>query len=212
MGGKDSKNEGPEQDWSQFQQSAQYNHTLNQAYSQRVEANYRGGEGWATGPQGNRPQNIKSEQKTLSAVKVDIDLDVKTLELKADPVHPNLFNLLFEVSNELPVVIWVHFVAKVYFDQERTALVNVVPKFPQDSRSVSLNPGKGQKVSAGVFTLYMGNYSFRELSRAFDDTIPVMITLEKQVKSAGTIDKVIYFCQIEQRTFTPSVISKSSLR
>ena len=211
MGGKDSKSEGQEQDWSQFQQSAHYNQTINQAYSQRVEANYRGGEGWATGPEGRRPGNVQSQQKTLSAVKVDIDLDVKTLKLEADPRLPNVFHLMFEVNNELPVDIWVCFVAKVYFDQERTTMVNVVPKYPQDSRGLSLNPGKGQVVSPGVFPLIFSNYSFRELSRAFDDTIPVLITLEKKVKTPGTIDKVIYFCQIEQKTMTPSVISKSSL-
>ena len=208
MGGKESKNE---QDWSQFQQSAQYSQTINQAYSQQVEANYRGGEGWATGPEGRGPQNIQSQQKTLSAVKVDIDLDVKTLKLEADPHQPNVFHLLFEVTNEELIDVWVCFVAKVYFDAERKSIVNVVPKHQEDSRGLALNPGKAQKVSPGVFPLIFSKYSFRELSRAFDDTIPLLITLEKKVKSPGTIDKVIYFCQIIQQTLTPSVISKSRL-
>lgn len=207
MGGNGSKQDNNERDWQQFQQHSQYDQVMREAYSQNVEATYSGG----YRPQGTVNPNIKSDHQSLSAVKVDFDIDPKTFKLENDPYTTNTFNLIFEVTNEAPIDIWISFVSLIQFDKNRTMVTNVKPKYPEDSRGLSLNPGKAQKINPGVFPLNFSRYSFRELSKAFNDTIPVLIVIDRKVKVMGLLEKVYYFCMIEQKSLTPSVISKSMI-
>jgi hypothetical protein len=93
MGNSDSNSQqGPGTDWSQFQRDPGYNATIQQAYSQTVEANYYGG-GRPSGPYGTPKDLPKTANQKMSAVKVDFDLEPSTFKLEADHYVPNLFSL-----------------------------------------------------------------------------------------------------------------------
>lgn len=204
MGGSNNKAaEGAS--WEQLNQNQHHAETRNQAYSQAVEATYRGGsraDPWASGP---KPALGVTEQK-LVPVKVDFDMDPKTTALEADPHTANLYHLKFQYTCEHPVMISVHFAAKITVDRQNGIITNIQPKFPNDSHRYTLQPTKSATMD---LRMNFNNYTFRELSRCFNDTIPILIIMESVQIVPNSLEKVVYFFQIEQKNLSLSVVSKS---
>ena len=206
MGNSESKNE--EGDWQQLQRNPQYNNVMGQAYSQSSEANYRDGRR-GYGPNHNPDaSNIGSGQQTLAAVKVDFDLDPKSLALAPDQYHPNVFNLTFKITSAVPLEMLVMFAAHVQLDRHSGGIAALNPKITEDVKTFSFQSGKDMPLP-GPCPLNFNKYTFKELARAFNDTIPILVMMDRKTKIPGFLEKVVYFLQVEQRTLTPTVISKS---
>lgn len=211
MGGSESKENEGGADWQALQHNPQYGQVKSQAYSQTSEATYYGGRR-PQGMYGMNEQNIKSEHQKLAAVKVDFDIDVKNLKLEASKSIPNVFDLIFTVTNSTPVDVYISFSAHLQLDRSTGSIMGINPKIPQDSRAYTFNSGTNQPPQGPPCQLNFSHYSFKELSRAYNDTIPVLLILERKTKLPGMLEKVIYFMQIAQKTLTPEVISKSSIQ
>ena len=209
MGLGGSKEEANARDWGALQQNPQYGQVRSQAYSQSVEANYYGGRRPDSYNKG--PEDIKSDHLKLSAVKVDFDIDVKNTKLEADKIRPNVFNLIFSVTSTVPVDVYVSFAAQITIDRQTGSMIGIKPKIPEDSRKFSFSSGTAMHPEGLPCQLNFQNYSFKELSRAYNDTIPLLIILERKTKMLGMLEKVIYFFQVQQKTLSPEVISKSKL-
>lgn len=208
MGNKESSSQSGEgHDWAHFQQNPQYINTMQQAYVQRGEARYDGNQ-FSYGFNEGVHRDIKTENQKMSAVKVDFDVETKSLRLEANSQVPNLFSLLMTIKAEVPIEVMIYFASKISYDRETKSIANILPRRPEDSRKFSFPSGE-IKIEPGQCTINFSNYTFKELSRAFDDVIPIVLIIDRRTKMPGHLEKVVYFLQIDQKTLTPSVINKS---
>lgn len=211
MGNKESSTQSGEgQDWSHFQRNPQYVNTLQQAYVQQGEARYDGGQ-TSYGFGQERTRDIKTENQKMSAVKVDFDIDTKSLKLEMDTMIPNQFSLLFTTKADVQIDVMIYFASKINYDRETKSITTIHPRRPEDCRKFSFDSGVNS-LKPGMCTINFSNYTFKELSRAFDDVIPIVVILDRKTKLPGFLEKVVYFLQIDQKTLTPSVINKSRHR
>jgi hypothetical protein len=208
MGNNESSNQsGAGRDWSTFQNNPEYVNTRQQAYVQQGEARYNGGNGSYGFGEGVHHE-IKSENQKMAAVKVDFDIDPKTLRLEADRYTANIFSLLADVKGAVPVQVMIYFASKINYERATKSILSINPRRPEDCRKFSF-PSGDSKLEPGMCTLNFSNYTFKELSRAFDDVIPIVIVLERTTKLPGLLEKVVYFLQVDQKTLSPNVINKS---
>lgn len=210
MGNSDS-NEQTNQtaDWSQWQNQQGYTNTMQQAYSQTEAARYQAGYQPQTGAYGQK-HIPESENKTMTAVKVDFDIDTNSLKLEPDMNIPNTFNLTGIIKSQVPVDVMIYYVAKLNIDRQSSAIQSIHPKRPEDCRKFSFGSGES-KLEPGMSQLNFSHYSFMELSKAFNDVIPILVILERKTKLPRMLEKVVYFLQIQQKDLTLKVISKSSI-
>ena len=185
-------------DWRQFEQRQQANPIRQQAYTQQQEADYRAGEHPRSGDMGYKKTEIKTEQQGhMTAVKVDFDLDVKTLQLEADNSRSNIFYFTADVNNDTPIDMYFYLASRIQINRSSAAIESINPKIPQDCKRISLYSGKNQAVGKNECAIDFKKYTFTELSKAFNDNIPVLVILERKTKLMGLLEKVIYFLQIE---------------
>lgn len=207
MGGTNNKQE--EKDWSQWQNSAQYNQVMQQAYHQTQEAE------WGYGS--NRPKPnvalppVQQSNKSYSALKISFDIDVKTIKLEADTKKANLFYVTGEVTNDLPVIIDVCYSAKITFDKDRSQILGITPKNTNDNSRLILKPGEKQPIEPGSIPLNFSNYSLKELTKSYDDVIPVVMTVSRTGSQTPGLEKVIHFFQIDRKSLTFEEIKKGRL-
>lgn len=145
----------------------------------------------------------------MTAVKVDFDIDSASLKMMPDLYVANSFSLIGTVKSSVPVDVMIYYVAKLNINRQIASIDSIHPKRPEDCRKFSFPSGES-KLESGMSQLNFSNYSFRELSKAFNDVIPLLIILERKTKIPGMLEKVIYFFQIQQKDLAPQLISKSN--
>jgi hypothetical protein len=71
----------------------------------------------------------------------------------------------------VPVDMMIYYVSKLNIDRQTGSVSSIHPKRPDDCRKLQFGSGE-QRLEPGVSQISFANYSFRELSKAFNDIIP----------------------------------------
>lgn len=77
----------------------------------------------------------------MTAVKVDFDIDVKTLRLEPDSSRQNIFYFSVDVNNDTPVDMYLYLASRIQINRSSGAIDQINPKTPEDSKRISLSSG-----------------------------------------------------------------------